>query len=475
MNKIKRKGVFSVIGAFLFNLILGSYHIWPNLLKYYNLYIQDKNKNIKLNSKIEILIIPIFRLFYSIFIPIGIIISRKINIKKITIFSYILILISHIIILYTSSYLNIIISLILFGISIGISSINLTVNAWLFFPIYRGLIFGFVSTGNALGNYLFQKLGEKLINPYNINIEKNSEQNKFIIDNFSFFLKIIICIYFLIGIISIILLSPWKKSMINGNNILKKNDKYIPLSDFELMDERTNNNFDVVSINRNKSLPYNGYNKNEKIYDPLHSKPFLQLIFMFNLSTLFSSLKMYDFPDLKNKDFKNYISFIYTITDILFRFLWGGLLDIYDFKSLYLFSLYIQIGIFSTYYFIVDIKYFCVFYNFLEGVTFSCNFVMEIFSYYKIFGVNNGGILFGINKIFSSFTQFIIVFLINYLNKDSIYFLILCLFYSLTSMLSSIILCFIEVKKFDYDRYTNEKIKKRRFSTSTDFSNEDNI
>ena len=476
MNKIKRKGIFSVFGAFLFNLILGSYQIWPKLLKYFILFIENKNKNLKLNSNSKILFIPLFRLLYSIFIPIGIILTRKIKLKKCILLSFFLIITSHFLILYALSNIIIIISFIFFAFGIGISCITLTVNSWLFFPIYRGLIFGFISSGNSLGNYFFEKLGEKLINPYKANIEKSKFYNSLIIKNFTFFIKILLSLFTIIGSISIILITPWKKSMINGNgNYFKKNDKITPLSELELIDERTDNNFDVFEINRNKSIPYIGFNKNEKIKDTLHSKAFLQLMFMFCLSTLFNYLKICDFPEFKNEEFKEYNFFLFNITDIFFRILWGTFLDIYDFKTLYLISLYIQIGIFSTFYFIADIKYFCIIYSFLEGVTFSSTYVIQAFSFYKIFGVNNGGILFGFSKIFCNFTQLIIYIFINYLNTESIYFLILCLFYSVCTMLSSIILCFIEVKKFDYDKFTNENIKKRRFSTSSINSNEGNF
>ena len=473
MNKLKRKGIFSVFGAFLFNIILGSYQIWPKLLKYFNLFIENKNKDLKLNSNSKIIFIPLFRLLYSIFIPVGILLMRKIKLKKCILLSFFLLITSYILILFTSSKTIILISFIIFAFSIGISYITLTINSCLFFPVYRGLIFGFIFSGNALGNYFFENLGEKLINPYKANIEKSGFYNSLIIKNFIFFIKILICLFTIIGSISIILITPWKKSMMNGN-YFKKNEK-IPLSELEFIDERTDNNFDVFEINRNKSIPYNGFNKNEKIKDTLNSKPFLQLMFMFCLSTLFSYLKINDFPEFKNEEFKEYIFFLFNVTDIFFRILWGALLDIYDFKTLYLISLYIQIGIFSTFYFISDIKYFCITYSFLEGVTFSSTYVIQAFSFYKIFGVNNGGILYGFSKIFCNFTQLIIYIFINYLNTESIYFLILCLFYSICTMLSSIILCFIEVKKFDYEKFTNEKIKKRRFSTSSINSNEGNF
>ena len=476
MNKIKRKGIFSVFGTFLFNIILGSYQIWPKLLKYFNLFIENKNKDLKLNSNSKILFIPLFRLLYSIFIPIGIILTRKIKLKRCILLSFFLLITSHILILYTSSNIIILLSFILFAFSIGISCITLTVNSWLFFPIYRGLIFGFISSGNAIGNYIFEKLGEKLINPYKANIEKSEFYNSLIIKNFTFFIKILLILFTIIGSISIILITPWKKSMMNGNgNYFNNNEKITPLSELELIDERTDNNFDVFEINRNKSIPYIGFNKNEKIKDTFQSKAFLQLMFMFCLSTLFNYLKIIDFPDLKNEEFKEYNFFLFNITDIFFRILWGTFLDIYDFKTLYLISLYIQIGIFSTFYFIADINFFCIIYSFLEGISFSSTFVIQAFSFYKIFGVNNGGILFGFSKIFCNFTQLIINLFINYLNTESIYFLILCLFNSVCTMLSSIILCFIEVKKFDYEKFTNDKIKKRRFSTSSINSNEGNF
>jgi hypothetical protein len=102
----------------------------------------------------------------------------------------------------------------------------------------------------------------------------------------------------------------------------------------------------------------------------------------------------------------------------------------------------------------------------------SFSTVVIPFSFYKVFGSKNGGILFGLSQFISAVGNFSMPYVIDELGKDNLCYLILFLSNSFAKMLSAIVLCFIEEKRFDYGkRLKQTKKKKIRSSNKSDYSN----
>jgi hypothetical protein len=95
------------------------------------------------------------------------------------------------------------------------------------------------------------------------------------------------------------------------------------------------------------------------------------------------------------------------------------------------------------------------------------------YGFYLIFGWNNFSILYSINKFISMIFEYYTYFLIEKYKSNNLYFIILCYLSSLCSILSLMILCFVEIKKFDYYKYSNEKAIKKQFKNSRENNDSD--
>lgn len=146
---------------------------------------------------------------------------------------------------------------------------------------------------------------------------------------------------------------------------------------------------------------------------------------------------------------------LWNISNSFMKVFWGFLLDAFGYKNIYLIILFLQIFTFSIFYFVASNQFFFVAFNFISAVSMSGTTVSIPFSFEKTFGVVNGAICFGVCQFVSSISSFGIPYLIERLKKKTINFLILFLSNSVSSMLALIVLCFIEERRYDYNRYKN--------------------
>jgi Na+/melibiose symporter-like transporter len=284
----------------------------------------------------------------------------------------------------------------------------------------------------------------------------------------------------------VIILFLWKPDKYIQNKNIKKKKKFLLNSYknyYELQDYDNYQNFD-----NHKYLNYkNDYkddesytnlfdNKIEDIFLTFKSKPFIQLCFVYNLSYLFNTLHLTDFPYLKNENNKNityYFNIVWYITNIIFRFFWGSFLDFYDFKNLYLITLFLQIGTYSTFFLITKYQFLVFIYSFFNSLANSAIYTIMPYGFYLIFGWTNFSILYSINKFISMILEYYIIFLIEKFKKNDLNFLILCYLSSFCSIMSFIILCFVEIKKFDYYKHSNENAIKKKFRYNKEHNDSD--
>ena len=489
----KIQKILLILFSIILYIILTSYHSWTKIIEYYISYIHHKNDYFSLTINSAKYITPTIRLLYSFFYVFGIIITKLTNIKLICNTSIILINISLFFFIYSTTKSIIIILFLIYSIGLGISYMPILLNIWFYFQDKKGVMLGLLSLCTAIGHYLFRLIGLFFLKKLeNKNINKNNDKY-YELNNYTdieIFMKMQFYIVFILSFLFIIILNLWKPDKyIQNKNIKKKkfllnsNEKYYELQDYYNY-QNFDNNYSYLYNNNNDYNQDEYYtnlfdNKFEDIFLAFKSKPFIQLCFVFNLSYLFNTLNLTDFPYLKNENNKNliyYFNIVWYITNIIFRFFWGSFLDFYDFKNLYLITLFLQIGTYSTFFLITKYQFLVFIYSFFNSLANSAIYTIMPYGFYLIFGWTNFSILYSINKFISMILEYYIIFLIEKFKKNDLNFLILCYLSSFCSIMSFIILCFVEIKKFDYYKYSNEKAikKKFRFSKEKNDSDSDN-
>lgn len=458
---IKTKGIISIVGASFLHLMIGSYRTWFRFFDYYVSYVHHKNVNQSGDSLTVdqgTLITPLIRLIYTSCIPLGIYLSSKIGVYLPLFLSIFLILFSHMLLILTTSITSNILSVVLFGCSIGISFFPLISNIWNYFPGRKGTIIGIISTAFGAGDLIFQALGSVIINPNRVEKNEGKFYSYEIAANVVFYIKVLVVIFFVLGVIGGFLTYPWTSSiMIENQKEGKKNNSFIKGVDY---DSENEDSFADASFRK------------EPFGMAVKSKPFFQMCFVFLLANVFNALYISNdmsfgesiYP--KKVDFLQKNALLFGVTDSIFRIFWGRVLDNYNFKHIYLLIIFLQIFIFSTFYFVSGISFLFVLYSFLTGLTNSCGVTFLVYSFVKMFGVRNGGYLYSISEICTALFSFGVPNLISYLNSSRINFLILFLANSILKMLSAIVLCFLEEKRFDYGKKEKEQMLKTRFSNS---------
>ena len=469
------RGICSIISATIIHFLIGSYHTWKQLLPYYISYLYHTG-NTNVLIKHSVMYIPYFRLIYTFFLMIGVITTSKIGIYIPCIISLSLLITSHCVLLLTTSFMYVVIAFTLFAIGSGLVYTSVIINAWCYFPRAKGAILGLILTGFGCSGFTMTIVLNRAVNPLKKEVNGvNGYYDKDIAIQSLMYVKYMLVVMIVGSVVAVMLMNPWRKQF----EVEEKEEDVV----YDKMNEGETYNELVNHYNSNSNNEYirtttEYVNCNQNIGLCLRSKPFYQLISVYFLSSLFNSLHInhnWRFFTKISHTHSNVISYsinLFNIGNCILRTCCGMLLDKFNFRETYLIVLFIQIATYSLFYFISDIPCLFALFNFISGAMHSFSTVVIPFSFYKVFGSKNGGILFGLSQFISAIGNFCMPYVIDELGKDNLCYLILFLSSSFAKMLSAIVLCFIEEKRFDYGkRMKQTKKKKMRSSNKSDYSN----
>lgn len=474
------RGVCSVFAATIIHFIIGSYHAWTHVLPYYISYLYHTGRTSVL-IKHSVMYVPYFRLVYTFFLIIGVLATSKVGMYVPCIASLSLLVISHCVLLLSTSLTYVVMAFAMFAIGTGLIYTSVIVNAWRYFPRAKGTILGLILSGFGSSGFIMTIVLNRTVNPLQKEVnEVNGYYDKEIAVQSLTYIKYTLMLIIIGSVLSLVLMNPWRKQFEadqkEEDEVAYDKDQCAPSGDAVAKCEACS---ELVDVNGNDVRATAKYvNCNENISLCLKSKPFYQLISVYFLSSLFNSLhvnqnwKFFAKAADTNSNVVSCSTYLFGMGNWALRTCCGMLLDSFSFRETYLIVLFIEIATYSLFYFVSEIPSLFALFNFLSGVTHSFSTVVIPFSFYKVFGTKNGGVLFGLSQFVSAMGNFWIPFAIDELRKDNLCYLILFLSSSLAKMLSAIVLCFIEEKRFDYGkRMKQTKRKKIRNSNKSDYSN----
>ena len=479
------RGICSIISATIIHFLIGSYHTWKHLLPYYISYLYHTG-NTNVLIKHSVMYIPYFRLIYTFFLMIGVIATSKIGIYIPCIVSLSLLIISHCVLLLSTSFTYVVIAFAMFAIGSGLVYTSVIINAWCYFPTAKGTILGLILSGFGCSGLITTIVLNRTVNPLKKEVnEVNGYYDKDIAIQSLVYIKYVLMFIIVGSVLSLMLINPWRKQFEveeKEEDVVYNTNHYDPPRSHETYNELVNQyncNDNGNECIRTTTTTTTEYVKcNENIMLCLRSKPLYQLMSVYFLSSLFNSLhinqnwKFFAKGSPSTSNVISYSIYLFNLGNCVLRTCCGMLLDRFNFRETYLIVLFIQIATYSLFYFISEIPCLFALFNFITGVMNSFSTIVIPFSFYKVFGSKNGGILFGLSQFVSAIGNFWTPFVIDELGKDNLCYLILFLSSSFAKMLSAIVLCFIEEKRFDYGkRMKQTKKKKIRNSNKSDYSN----
>ena len=159
------KGISTVIGAVIVNLLVGSIYSFCSLAVYEITYIKRNDEKNFITIDHLSFYYPFEIIFQCLSSFISGIIEKKIGMHLTNLIGFIILGIGYFVLYLSKNFFIDISGMILGGIGTGIIYYPSTKNACLWFMDHNGIVIGIIETSISLGSFLFAFIGEKIINP----------------------------------------------------------------------------------------------------------------------------------------------------------------------------------------------------------------------------------------------------------------------------------------------------------------------
>ena len=347
-NKIK--GICSLISAVLINLLTGSLFTFPNLISYYEVFVDHKY-----NKNQLYFVAPVGILFFNSLSSVMGILDDKFGTRVLNIIASILLLSSQLLVYFFKIFALLIIAYILYGLAASLTYYQSLKNCWKYFPNLKGLVSGIVFSSFGLGPFIFTSIADGVIKT-----SEGGNKDEEIIKGFKLFLIIFIICIAVAGTLSSILCFPYKKE-----------EKYLstlsvlPNEENEVQNPEDEKEYSVHLKDEDKNEDINENKKDEKdektLKEAILSKDFLfclliaacTLIYGYLLSNTYRTFGEVSFiiekekgseeESAKMKGYLQTLSKVFTLLNTFGRLLWGFIADRVRFKILYPIVCVIQI------------------------------------------------------------------------------------------------------------------------------------
>ena len=413
----KTKGICSLISMIINGLLIGNLFTFSNLSIYNEQYLKN-NGNPNLEKDDITFLTPIGLFIFNSFPIIVGIIEQFINCRFIILIGIICLLISNLLMVFTTKFYLIVISMIFYGLVCAFNCFTVLRNCWEYYPNKKGLLSGINTAFNSLSTFIFTTIGDYIINP---NGDGKAEDPK-IYNKYLIFLKFLLGCTIILGTIAVILCFPYEKEEDENKEFLN------------------NNNENIINKN-NEEIPIKNILFSSQLLLMCLVAAFIQFFnfFMSNTYRKFGHEKQLD------EHYLQILSKVYLIINIISRPLWGIIYDKLSFFIPYI-SLCINEIICSGFYYLAAnniITFYLV--NCFGVLSFSGHFVVFTPLVAKKFGMKYAQTLFGIIGTFNGITALLGPTILKIFNQNyQIIYYIGCGL----AFISFILVCFIKDEKF---------------------------
>ena len=516
MLKKNHFGLKTLIAGFILHFILGTFHLWQTLLRYFNSYLLEFN-NVPIPDKYLEIIFSLSNVPHGLCMILGVLLTGYYSSLQLTGFGLIIRIISETMYILFPD-INIVTANILISSSAtGLIYLPIMLDILRYYPNSKGQCISFAMSGFAINRLMFKYISIYIIDPDSIEMIRGTRRYPSIINsNFHFYLKVYLIFFSLLSVLCIYLLHPYqpKKIIIENEGI---NDKILRKfttdptrgihflnidKNFKEEDDSEEINFsssnEVESEIEGNYIRYLLSRTNKKSYkksdqlktikqkklEPFSSLiisyPFLQLTFIFFFTMLIGLVELSSIRKLGSLNGHSEIflwntSFFFKGLNAVGLPIWGFFLDKYGFKNLYSIVLSVQLIISSLCFFISSNTIGFILFNGISAMLHSVNLSIQLTTYVLIFGNEKGVLLYSIGWLLIYIFYIARPFISN-IFVSKIYFLAFYITLSLFTMIALIILSFFEEKKHTYedkDRDSSSESEKEMDELQFDKSDDD--
>ena len=182
----------------------GSLYVWSNLNVYFASYLYH-NGNENLGPEDTSFLMPCIFLIQYCVMTIGVKLGDNIGPRFVTLIGVLLMYLSYIIMILTTNYYLVLLSMGIFGLGDGIANLSLIKNCWKYFPNNTALVNGIIIGGLGISSAILTPIADYII----INPEKKEPiagfYEKEIADNLLNYLFFVFILFIILGILTTVL------------------------------------------------------------------------------------------------------------------------------------------------------------------------------------------------------------------------------------------------------------------------------
>ena len=503
----------TLIAGFILHFILGTFHTWQSILRYFNSYLLEFNDTPIHHKYLEV-IFSISNVPHGLCMILGVFLTGYFSSLKITGIGLMIRTISETLYIIFPNINIVTINVLISSSANGLIYLPVILDILRYYPKSKCLCISFALSGFGINRLMFKYISIQIIDPDSVEMIHSTQSYPSIINNnFQFFFKIYIIFYALLSTLCVYLIYPYKThnkvieddkfhaqrklttdpstiaNLINIDKNFKEEEKY-KVENYEESDEEDDEKYIEYLLNKNKVnnkriKSIKTVTTHEPFSSLIVSYPFIQLTFIFFFTMFIGLVELSSIRKLGTLNGHSEIflwntSFIFKMLNAVGLPIWGYLLEKTGFKKLYSVILSVQIIISSFCFFISSNELGFILYNGISALLHSVNLSIQLSTYVLIFGNEKGVLLYSISWLLIYIFYIGRPFISN-LFVSKIYFLMFYLGLTLFTMIALIILCFFVEKKHTFiDEKKNDSIEDERemddlqFNESSEIESDDN-
>ena len=484
---MKKKGnpnaLKTLIAGFILHFILGTFHTWQSILRYFNSFLLEFNETPIHHKYLEI-IFAVSNVTHGLSMCVGVLLTGWFSSLKITGAGLMIRTIAELFYIVFPNIKIVTLNIFISSVANGLVYLPVILDILRYYPKSKGKSIAFVLYGFGINRLIFKYVSIYMIDPDSVEMIHGTQSYPSIINNnFKIYLKMYLMFYSLLSALCVFLIHPYQsqsktneeeeeklfykrklttdpstiRNLINIDKNFKEEDQD---KGGENNDEDENEDDDhyikylLDKICCKKKKIKNGEKVEEPFSSLIISFPFIQLTFIFFFTMIIGFVELSSIRKLGSLN--GHSEFFLWKTSFLFKAfnastlpLWGYILDKIGFKTFYSVILIVQIIISSMCFFISSNQVGFILFNGISALLHSVNLAIQLTTYVLIFGNEKGVLLYSISWMLIYIFYIARPFISN-IFVSKIQYLMFYITLTLFTMIALIILSFFVEKKHVY-------------------------
>ena len=204
----------TLISGFILHFILGTFHLWQTILRYFNSYLLEFN-NTPIKDKYLEIIFSLSNVPHGLFMILGVLLTGYYSSLQITGVGLIIRILSEFTYIIFPDIRIVTVSVFISSSATGLIYLPIMLDILRYYPNSKGQCISFAMSGFAINRLMFKYISIYIIDPDSVEMIRGTQRYPSIINsNFKLYLKLYLIFFSLLSVLCIYFLHPHKTKKI---------------------------------------------------------------------------------------------------------------------------------------------------------------------------------------------------------------------------------------------------------------------